>query len=243
MGNQQSAPKQQQYHNQTEYEQHKKEAALQKKCESLIEECAKLSIALEESKKIVHQSYKKKLDDMGSRNNALIDENNQLHVENQRFKQKLKSSETAISVHEKEIQTKEEMIEKHKKEYQLCSEQYDKQVQKHIEYVERMQKHNQQLKITLAATRNALKDEKEKHLMVRHDLRKLTQTFHKNVRHKIRSYIIRNLRVINSTDFRKKCLTEIMDDTWIPNVIEREYLKDMYAKIMTYVRIELVDDE
>ena len=79
--------------------------------------------------------------------------------------------------------------------------------------------------------------------MVRHDLRKLTQTFQKNVRHKIRSYIIRNLRVINSADFRKKCLTEIMDDTWIPNAIEREYLEDMYAKIMTYVRIELVDDE
>jgi len=239
MGNQQSVPKQQD-NNQTEYDKYKKEAVLQKKCESLIEECAKLSKALEKSKQKLHKSYRKKLDEMGSRNNALIDENNQLHVENQRLTQKLNSAETAISVHEKKIQTKEE---KYKKEYQLCSEQYDKQVQKHIVYMERMQKNNQQLKIALAATRNALKDEKEKHLMVRHDLRKLTQTFQKNVRHKIRSYIIRNLRVINSADFRKKCLTEIMDDSWIPNAIEREYLEDMYAKIMTYVRIELVDDE
>lgn len=84
---------------------------------------------------------------------------------------------------------------------------------------------------------------KEKNKTLNYDLKKLMKTYAQKIRQKIRSFILKNLRIMTSPAFKRKCIGTIIDDTWIPDAIEYPIYDRIYTKIMTAVSSQMIDDD
>tara|TARA_B110000914_G_C15503498_1_gene467103 strand:- start:691 stop:2022 length:1332 start_codon:yes stop_codon:yes gene_type:complete len=162
------------------------------------------------------------------------------NIQDDQYEQQFKFDEQLREATEDKfiVDCKKEMIENLRYEKSELTKEYNDIVNDN----EMKNEELSNLKNSLNITKDELQNKKDIYIILQHNMRKLTQHQKKNINKKIRSYILRNIRVMTSKDFKNQCIQELMNDTLMPNVLEHSMYESIYNKIITEVRIQMIDE-
>lgn len=83
---------------------------------------------------------------------------------------------------------------------------------------------------------------KKLNVALKHELKEVSKLCQKKRKHAIQQFIFSKLKVMRDEKFQDNCLQELMDETWIPNNLEKWFYEDIFAHIMMNVHNILVDE-